>query len=261
VILGFDYASVDGLRPDFAAARAGVGARFVIIRAGWGTWSDPCWQRDRVAAHDAGLVLGSYLTLRWDQDPAEQAKALCATLGTPAATDLPPAVDVEFPAGRVATGLTAAAALDHVLVAVATIGKLHGTCMIYTSARVWHEDMDNIAAPGLAMSCPLWVKTPYPYRAREPLHLVTGRWEVPAPWCATAAAPTVIEQFQGDAIGVPGFPGTVDVSRFVVPGASNPWIAARLAGLSTSEFQTKHGLASDGVIGPRTFAELARVSA
>lgn len=261
MILGFDYASVGGYRPDFSRARTAIPEfAFVMIRAAYGTWPDPCWPRDRPAAHAAGVVPGAYLFLRWDKAPVPQAETLCRAVGSVGAGELPPVIDVEFPRGRVATGLSVVDVLERINAAVECVESALGCCMIYTSSRVWYDDLGGGRAL-LAARCPLWVKTPYPYRAREPLHLVTGRWSVPTPWQAAGAAPVVMEQFQGDAIGVAGFPGTVDVSRFVVPSASAPWIAARLGGLSTSEFQTKRGLVADGVIGPRTFAALAAVRA
>src|SRR4249919_1120856 len=75
--------------------------------------------------------------------------------------------------------------------------------IIYTSARVWREDLANLPAPDLVES-PLWLAR-YPFwkgtAVYDPRHFAGGRLNppVPPPW----GDPTNwwIHQYQGDAVG------------------------------------------------------------
>lgn len=277
MILGLDYASVDGDAPPAFNAAAAAGIKFVVIRATWGTYVDPCLDRDRSAAHAAGLTVGAYMFLRFPElghpapSVADQVAAFTGAY-TRLSGELPPTLDVEFPGrGLVDTGLSPSAALALVEEAVGRLGQVYPEVMIYTSARVWSEDLRNLPSATLGArplwatlgARPLWVKTPYVYRARQPADLagktadsVSGL--IPPPWHCRAW----IQQFQGDAVGVPGFTGTVDVNRFLpsTGDTTDPradWIHARLKGKTIQEFQDAAGLKPDGVVGPVTFAALA----
>jgi murein L,D-transpeptidase YcbB/YkuD len=68
-------------------------------------------------------------------------------------------------------------------------------------------------------------------------------------------------QFQGDAVGLPGTTSTVDLNEFLPhsAGSSGYDTMLRLSGHpNTRAFQAAHGLVADGIIGPKTFAALAR---
>jgi len=270
MILGIDYASVDGNIPPDVTKLTGVGVSFAVVRGAWGTWADPNLRRDLPALKGGGLTVGAYLFLRFPElghsapSPDDQALALVdACAGMEPELDLPPTVDVEFPGkGITDTGLTPAEALGWIRVAVQTLKKRYPTVMIYTSARVWRDDMQNIAAGDLG-DCPLWVKTPYVVGTRQ-----LPRWpdqftyptQIPPPWHSQAW----IQQYQGDALGVPGVSATCDLNQFLA-GHDDPtdprtgWIHPRLAGRTLTDFQSASGLVADGVIGPRTFAALCRV--
>lgn len=272
MIIGVDYASVDGnTAPDFAKARE-AGLKFVYIRATWGAWKDPCVERDVSAAHATGLDVGLYAFLRFDEHgvAAPPVKAQVEAFHTQVSAaypylTLPSALDVEFPGrGLVDTGLTPQAALNWVEDAAILLGNP----MIYTSARVWAEDLKNRPAEALG-HLPLWVKTPYVVRARQPVTLAglaadVSSGLIPPPWHGRAW----IQQFQGDAVGFPGFSSTVDVNRFLpyrdTPGDTShhdpraDWVHSRLAGRSIQAYQEANGLVPDGVVGPKTFAVLAR---
>jgi len=142
--------------------------------------------------------------------------------------------------------------------------------IIYTSGRVWHEDLKDLPAPDLIES-PLWLAR-YPYKkGKAVLHPKAKAPPIPKPW--GDATNWWIHQYQGDATGLPGFPsGNVDLNRFhmMTAGESGDrvkWVQRRL-GITESgtfdaamekalrAFKAKKGLPSDAVIDPATFAYL-----
>jgi lysozyme len=282
MIVGIDSSHVAGNRnPSWVAAKA-AGISFAILRCGWGSAPDRAFAREWPRLREAGLVRGAYLFLRFATrgkrapEPAEQAEAMCDTLGELDGTDLPPVLDVEFPHERKSTGLSAEAALERVLLAHRVLRRRYRVApIVYTSARVWRDDLRNLPAPELEDS-PLWAVR-YPFRSgparRDAALFEAGALDprVPPPW--RDAGNWWIHQYQGDAVGFPGFNGKVDMNRFqpMIKGASGArvrWVQRRLAGVTptgkfdeTTEkavraFQQQGCLVVDGVIGPRTFARL-----
>jgi peptidoglycan hydrolase-like protein with peptidoglycan-binding domain len=283
VILGLDTASVaDNKNPSWAQAKAEGGIRFAIIRSNWGVSTDGVFRRDWPKMQQAGIVRGAYLFLRFPHpkynmrapDPAAQAEALIRTVGSLDPSDLPPTLDVEFPGGRRVTGMTAQQILDGVRAAWRVLKGYYGVApIIYTSGRVWHEDLNDIAAPDLVDS-PLWLAR-YPFRKGPAVHDArVARLNpppVPQPW--GDATNWWIHQYQGDALRFPGFPtGNVDLNRFnpMRSGATGDrvkWVQRRLGIAQNGQFdgameralrafQSQKGLPVDGVIDPRTFAYL-----
>lgn len=272
MILGVDYASVDdNARPDFVAAYR-WGTRFAVIRTaytfGSSAYVDATWARDHGAARTAGLQVAPYLILGWTADPETQVERLIATYGTPGDGDLPVALDVEG-----VPGIAPAHALARVEAAVKALEAHYQTVMIYTSNGVWAEQLGDLPSE-LCGRRPLWLKVGYPWKARNTPHVddVPPVREVPRPWRTTGSPGAFLEQFQGDAIDVPGFTHTVDLKVFLpyVASASDPhtaWFRAKLAaagfpGATTTTttalasairaFQAAHGLTVDGVMGPVT---------
>jgi lysozyme len=282
--LGIDTASVGGnTNPDWVRAKAQVPIAFAIIRSNWGTAPDRVFPRDWPKLKAAGIVRGAYLFLRFPRigqrrppDPVAQARAFIATVGGLERSDLPPALDVEFPGGRKETGMTPRQLLDGARDAWRTLRDHYGAApIIYTSARVWREDLADLPAPDLIES-PLWLAR-YPFAkgraVYDPRRLAGPRFNppVPPPW--RDATNWWIHQYQGDAVGLPGFPtGNVDMNRFnpMASGATGDrvrWVQRRLAipqsgafdavtERALRSFQSKRGLAADGVVDPRTFAYL-----
>lgn len=281
MLLGVDVASVGGARNiDWRVAKAG-GINFAFLRSNYGDETDSIFKREWPRLLDAGITRGAYLFLRHPlksgvykkgikppASPTKQAEAMVKLLNGLGIepTDFPPIIDVEFSGdGRTATGLSAAECLDRVREAVEVVRDAYGVDpILYTSARVWRDDLSNLPAPDLA-GCPLWLAR-YPFKA-GPAQLGAALSGVnpppiPPPW--GDADNWWMHQYQGNAEGCPGFPvGKVDMNRFNPmvgadgKGARAKWVRDRLAGQDLADFQSERGLVADGVIGPRTFAYLA----
>ena len=197
---------------------------FAIIRSNWGVWEDSVFKRDWPRIKAAGIVRGAYLFLRFPHpkykmkapDPVAQARALVNTVGSLDESDFPPTIDVEFPDARRVTGMTARQCLDGVRAAWKVLKDYYRVApIIYTSARVWHEDLDDLAAPDLVES-PLWLAR-YPFKKGPAVRdaRVSRLNPPPVPPSWGDATNWWIHQYQGDAIRLPGFPtGNVDMNRF-----------------------------------------------
>lgn len=284
MILGVDYASVDGdAKPDLAAARA-AGIRFAIIRAAYAGWQDPTCARDRDAIRAAGLTFGAYLfpLMGASQPPPEtQVKAALASAGLIPGKDLPLVLDIEFPKGISATGRTRTEVAEWIGRARKAVRDRTGCDpMIYSSARVLDgadSDALNGAADDAIRGCPLWVAR-YPFKERIPA--VTGAQAAalpapPVPKVGGDADAWWIHQYEGDALQLPGFSATVDLSRWNplcrgARGSRVTWVEQRLGLVEGTPgvwddaleaavvaFQLHVGLVADGVVGPATFAALA----
>jgi GH25 family lysozyme M1 (1,4-beta-N-acetylmuramidase) len=279
MIVGVDFAAVDGNDyvkwPKYmsACSSAGSTASIAIFRGAWGTSPDITVQREWKRAQSYGLVTGAYLYLRMraDQAPQDQVHVFADNLGSITSKDLVPIIDVEN------TGLPAEAELEYVHRAALEMRAIYGVWpMIYVSDRVWHEDLHDLPA-GELTDCPLWVAKPWPWAERTPGQLsgslfATDHYDpiVPKPW---GWGNWWMHQYQGDAVQVPGFTHTVDLSRFHVMrqgeiGVRVAWVQRRMGWPVTRTFdaamaarvrtlQSDHALAVDGVIGPRTFPLIA----
>lgn len=278
MIVGVDYASIDGnVEPDWealkqACSRGQSSLGVAIFRAAWGTSPDATVGRDWRRAQDAGLVTGAYLFLRMRADlaPEDQVHVFADNLGAITNKDLVPIIDVED------AGAAAAAELDYVCRACQAVQGIYGVLpMIYTSARVWHENLADMTR-GPVTDCPLWLAKPWPWAERQTGQLASQ------PFAGGKYDPTVPEawgwgnwwmhQYQGDAVRVPGFSHTVDLSRWNVmrageTGARVAWVQRRLGwpvnrtfdaamAAQVKAFQAEHGLVADAAIGPRTFAAI-----
>ena len=310
IIFGLDtYSGDHNKNPSWVQAKTQVPISFAIIASNQGVWEDSAFKRDWPKMKDAGIVRGAYLFLRFPHpkdnmqapDPISQAKALIKTLPLRNLdqSDLPPSLDVEFPgferprplkdlSGREATGFTAQQLLDGVRAAWKVLKSYYGVApMIYTSGRVWHEDLRDLAAPDLVQS-PLWLAQycwrrkdrtlycPFPSTRKAVLDktvFASGQVDplVPLPWGDSTN--WWIHQYQGDA-DARAFPGfrQVDMNRFnpMQKGASGErvkWVQRRLGIAQNGQFddvmeralrafQGKKGLLSNGIIDPRTFAYL-----
>jgi peptidoglycan hydrolase-like protein with peptidoglycan-binding domain len=286
LFLGIDTYGLDGNRiRDWARAKAQVPISFAFFRSNFGTFPDTAYKKEWPRIKSAGLIGGAYLFLRFPNPevdkkygpspaPAKQAQALIDTVGRIHPSDFPPTIDVEFPnGGREITGMTAQECLDHVRIAWKVLKDYYRAApIIYTSERVWREELKNLRALDLIES-PLWLKD-YPFRegpARYSKEVVRFKPRVPAHWGDITN--WWIHQYQGDAVKLPGFAtGNVDMNRFntLVKGASGDqvkWVQRRLgitvnglfdAAMETAlaRFQHSRNLPATPVVDPQTFAYL-----
>jgi lysozyme len=285
MLFGLDCASVDDNRnPDWALAKSRGPIAFALVRACYGAEPDPMFATAFPALKAAGLTRGAYLFLRFPRKsspppppPERQAQVFIDTVGSLERSDMPCALDVEFEAGgRAETGFTAEQALDWIRTARGVIAAAYGAApILYTSARVWHEDLEDLDAPDLIGS-PLWLARYY-WQERQPARRDASLFDdnlhdppVPGPW--GDADNWWIHQYQGDALGVPGMSSTVDMNRFnaLVKGATGrrvAWVQSQLGVVPSGRFdsdtigavtayQRGKGLVVDGVVGPQTFASL-----
>ena len=282
MIFGIDVASVDGNAVvNWSLAKSKGALSFAIPRATYGSYVDPYFRSTWANLQKLNILSGAYLFLRFPyrgvlpDKPEDQVSAFIKAVGLlHNSLCFPPCLDIEFPGrGMRDTGLTIAQAMDWIQRAWHGLANAYGTPpIIYTSARVWAEDLKNISADELTES-PLWLAR-YAYQARvqAQLNISLPDPPVPVPW---GQDNWWIHQYQGDAINYPGFPKTVDLNRFnpLLFGEKSlrvSWVQRKLNLLddgnfgavtlgTLKDFQKSEGLLVDGVIGPRTFAELCWV--
>ena len=288
MIFGIDTASVAGNKNiDWVKAKAKGQVSFAIIRSNYGTSEDKLFNKEWPRIQDAGITRGAYLFLRFphpkhgmkDIGPVAQAKAMCKTVGRLNVEDFPPVLDVEFPGGRKVTGLSVDECIERVRKAWAVLHDYYKTPpIIYTSARVWKEDLKNQVVLEF-LDSPLWLAR---YYFKGPPMLDASKFvgnkydpPVPTPWLDEAN--WAAHQYQGDTKGLPGFPtGNLDMNRFnpLVKGDKGQrvrWLQMKLNsyiggtdkvdgifGNKTEKllktFQRFHSLIQDGIVGPKTFA-------
>jgi len=135
-------------------------------------------------------------------------------------------------------------------------------------------DSLGVPAPEL-LECPLWLAR-YPFKTRiAPIIHPTQVNAIalpPVPKSWIDASNVWIHQYQGDALGFPGCSGAVDLNRFFdlcegSKGERVRWLQ-RILGISVDgqfgpltrgaviRFQKEHQLIPDGIVGPKTFAQL-----
>jgi GH25 family lysozyme M1 (1,4-beta-N-acetylmuramidase) len=290
LFFGLDsYSGDNNTSRDWVRARNEAHISFAIFESNWGILRGAAFSREWAAMKAAGLVRGAYLFLRLPNpvldrkngqppDPVAQARAFINTVGTLAPGDLPPSLDVEVAGGlnglsRTNATEVARRRVEFVRAACKTLKDFYKVApILYTSLRVWQEELLRPALPELIES-PLWAKD-YPFKAGK-VHVGPSVTRfaprVPPPWGDSTN--WWIHQYQGDAIGLPGFePGNVDMNRFhtTVRGDSGErvkWVQRRLgiaqngifddameAGLRV--FQVRNGLPASPLVDPRTFAYL-----
>jgi GH25 family lysozyme M1 (1,4-beta-N-acetylmuramidase) len=284
MIFGIDTASVanSGVTIDWKKVRA-AGASFAFHRSNWGDVVDPTFKKNFPRMLDAGLVSMPYMFLRHPGPkglgPSIEAQCEALSRAVSAAggmTSGVPVLDVEFPGkGRADTGLSADQLMGRVVAAAEIIRDQFGSLILYTSARVMREDLNDIPFPEWMRDLPLWLARYYfksgPYVMNADA-FKDGKNSPPSPkgyddnsWW--------LHQLQGDASGFPGCGSSnVDMNRFNPltkgdKGARVRWMQRRLGvrvdgnfGAATESalmvFQRQWNLVADGIVGPRTFAEL-----
>jgi GH25 family lysozyme M1 (1,4-beta-N-acetylmuramidase) len=216
---------------------------------------------------------------------------VCKIVGTLDPSDYPISLDVEFPGeGQPDTGMTPAQLLKGVLEAWQILKDTYGVApLIYTSARVWLDDLKNPEVPAAVKESLLWLAR-YAYSPGPAVMTnvdAIAYPPVPPPWAGTDPKPITyrgmpysndnwfIHQYMGNAVQCPGFPtGNVDMNRMrpLQKGSTGErvkWLQRRLGlkqvdgkfGPQTDKAvrdlqAAKNGLVSDGIVGPRTYAYL-----
>lgn len=293
--LGIDFASVDGNRPiDWAKARMG-GCRFVIIRAGFGAWTDPAFRAEVQRARAVGLIVSAYLMplyAKGSPSVTAQVAPFRRAILPIGPGSFPPALDVEFSGGIAKTGRSRRELLMLVCDFVAEMRSVFGVApLLYTSARVWDgEDADSLDADRLGKpigdvdvsalrDCVPWLAR-YPYNYKLPAvgddaseKAIAER--LPMPPVPRQWGYVRIHQYQGDARGFAGAIGQCDMNRFfaLAKGSTGPgvsWLQRRLAmaegtpgvfdeptAIALGEVQRRAGIVDDEIMGPQTFSHVA----
>jgi peptidoglycan hydrolase-like protein with peptidoglycan-binding domain len=276
--IGVDVASADSNgTPDWGKATTEGHLRFVGLRVAEGMTPDPWYATYRTQLDGRGIPNFSYLFLKPNTaSPEDQAKNALDLTGVLNNHYFPLALDVEGDRH----GLTAEQWRDWVVRAKQTIEDALGVpCLLYTSRVYWidPDGMNNLPAPELA-DCTPWTKY-WPYAVRSPAvydpFVVDQIAPPPAP--PPFGNAWLIQQYQGDGIGYPGFRSTVDMNRTHVMrqgdvNDSVKWVQRRLPGLAidgdfgpltkqaVTAFQTIHKIDTDGVVGLQTAQLLAWVA-
>lgn len=273
--IGIDIASVDGNgTPDWAAARQQGHLQFVALRAAEGLTPDSWYPTYRRQLDALGVPHFPYLLLTANLDtPENQAQGALTAVGTLNDHYFPLAIDVE--GSR--RGLTAAQWLGWIVRAKRVIEETIGVPpLIYSSRSYWvdPEGLNGLPAPELN-ECLGWWKfwrlAPHMPASYDPVAVdQLPPPPAPPPWLTQFG----IHQFQGDALGYPGFKSTVDLNRLHVQrqgdaGDSVKWIQQRLPGLlvdgvfgpktdgAIRTFQTQKRITADGVVGLDTLQFLS----
>jgi peptidoglycan hydrolase-like protein with peptidoglycan-binding domain len=247
--IGIDIASIDGNgTPDWAKAQTEGHLRFVGLRAVLGTTVDPWYATYRTQLDSRGIPNFPYLALKANLDtPEAQAKKALDVIGTLNDHYFPLAIDLEGSRN----GLSAVQWLDWVTRAKKVIAdKLGVPPLLYTSQVYWvdPDGMNNLPAPGLTDCTPWWKYWPYPVRSQAVYDPAVvdklAAPPAPPPWGNS----WILQQYQGDGLGYPGFKSTTDMDRVHVQkqGDANDsvkWIQRRLP-----------DLVIDGIFGPKTNA-------
>jgi len=276
--IGIDIAAVDGNgTPDWNRARADGRLRYVGLRAAYGSSPDTWYPTYRTQLDAIGVPNFAYLFLRANVDTPElQAQRLLAAVGTLNNHYFPPAIDVEGDRN----GLTATEWLDWVIRAKRLVQAAIGVPPLLYSAHTYWIDpagMNSLPAPELS-DCTPWPKYwPFPVHSLAQYDPAVVDKLAPPPGLPPCGNAWIIQQFQGDAIGYPGFKSTVDMNRVNVQrqgdsGDSVRWVQRRLPGLTvdgifgpkTAEvvkaFQTLKRITPDGIVGLDTTQLLAWVT-
>jgi lysozyme len=239
------------------------GRTFAYLRSAYGRAVDPGFGTSWGAMRDAGIVRGAWQVLRHDEDPVEQAVQFLKVVQLQRG-DLPPMLDLErmsttSPTQVVAMVKTWASVVE------SELDARHGCApraIIRTSSRACPVRCE----PNGFERHALWVIDPTRFDQPEvPRCWGTGEW--------------TMHQYAVGKQGIPGVAGTAQLDRFqpVALGARGRRVelvkellreanfgfgiteTAELdeyTSKAITSFQAARGLVQDGIVGPKTFAEL-----
>lgn len=170
---------------------AADGQRFAFVKATEGEgWLNPHYLEDVHAAHQAGLLVGTYHYARPAKDARTQAAHYAAALATAPATSLPPVLDIEVDEGLSPAQLQAWTR-DFLTETERLTGRVP---MVYTYRYFWREHMADSNA---FTRYPLWLAA---YQNTVPESV--GGWDNLTFWQ------------RSDAGRVAGIDGPVDLNLF-----------------------------------------------
>jgi len=252
VTIGVDVFDGNG-QVDWKSAKANGNVSFALVRATEATMLDEQYPNYITQCAAQGIRSSAWMFFHWTgASPEAQATALLNAIGKPDKRGFPPAIDVEFPHGRL--GLTPSQCRDLLERCVRVVHDAIGVWpMIYTS-KVVAEDpaqLDNVLAGSDLGNCPLWVKYwPFPEGSQavySPAQVAAlSPPHVPLPW-GTA---WVVQQTQGDATNLPGFKTKVDMNRVHVVQQGDVGDTVKLIQRCAG------GLTVDGSFGPKTTSRI-----
>lgn len=295
--IGLDIASIDENKLNVPVLTSKAGITFAIIRASVGMFPDRTFALYRKAFADAGIPYGAYAAPQYPRPgktvatAKDQARAIANTVGPLGRYEFPISVDVEFQTdGPRETGMSLTALISWIDEFIVTLRQTYGCApMIYTSARVFKECLKGAATPQWA-DCPLWVKgvggskylSPYMTSIRAPA-ILSPVLALPPNTPPSWNGQWFVQQYQGDALHVPGTTSTTDLNKFNMlrrgsAGGAVKWIQRHLAALvpdpmgapfatgvwddavdvAFGSWQKSMGLVDDRVFGPKSFALMSR---
>lgn len=210
-ILGIDVSRYQG-NIDWKTVAASGEIRFAVIRSSIGSiYKDPTFVQNWNGAKEAGLLVAPYHVIRWDAEPAKQAKNLFDVMKlVPGQPDLPIVLDVELPTPAGGDGTHVRAVLNTGQVAQKIrdehfqISGVDPT-MVYTGAWWWVPAWKAYVKAGYkGANIPFWLWTAA-YITVEPKPYEPWRsWDV---WQYTSTG------------RVAGIIGNVDTNRVTVDSA------------------------------------------
>lgn len=226
---------------------AASGEKFAFIKATDGTEGlSPFFAEDSKAAHDAGLIIGSYHKAHPDRDAVVQADAYAQALKLqPAnAKTLPPVLDLELDAGMTPAALEkwAATFLERLEL---KSGKMP---MIYTYRWFWVTKMGN--TDGLN-GHPLWLAA---YQDQPPTD-IPGGWNEALFWQRSStgtvpgiSTPVDLNTFNGTQAQLDGIAG--GDTPAVKGTADTPKADAEAAGAQRAQAEADTDVSADAVSPP-----------
>lgn len=145
---GIDVSHFQGA-VDWAAVKA-AGKAFAFAKASDGiTYTDPQFKTNWQGIKAAGLLRGAYHFYESNDDPVAQANNFIKAVGTLAAGDLPPVLDIEAFKGNYGTATLAANVQTWLNTVQQALGR---TPIIYTGPSFWNQYMNNQFS-----AYPLWI--------------------------------------------------------------------------------------------------------
>ncbi|HEY5926233.1 MAG TPA: GH25 family lysozyme [Kofleriaceae bacterium] len=246
---------------DWSRVRAS-GRTFAYVRATYGMAPDPGFASAWQNLKSSGLVRGAWQVLRHDENAVEQATQFLKIVELQRG-DLPPMIDLE----RMATS-SPTTVIDMLRtwlsVVESELEARHGCKIrpiIRTSSRAWPVRKEPCAFQDYT----LWIIDAFHFEPQVPKCLGAGEWQ--------------FHQYSVGTRGIPGISGPVALDRFNpcklgdrgrAPTLLKHLLAKAKFGFgvtdtcefddytrrATTNFQEARGLVQDGMIGPKTFAEL-----